>query len=567
MSDDGVYVDEGLDDETVSEVLEGHATVDGDVYYEPTLTRSEMAALEGWVVNTQGVGSYFPSAQAGLDQWSVGGSEALNPQANQRNHLFERMEFRNPPHIFAEFKAANALVQRDDVVSGICELTENLAIQRMKWETPDMDEEDVWNQIARDLDLDQRLKEMWRELFTYSQFYVAVFWGRKTYRVRGKNFKTDVKRRKSYDLVVPISLSILDPTRVVPVGNLMFGQERLAWVANKVEMESWDKGQDEVLRRLFEKKYTPSKDEAARFGAMGIDHTQLMLLRKDSVFRHTLPRPAYKRWADVRLKSIFALADLKQNLRSMDRAHLVGGTNFILVVKKGSDKIPARQQELDNLQKNVRTLARVPVLVGDHRLSVEIVTPTMDNTLSDKKWDTIDSRIGARLLMSLSIGGDSARRDDSLTIGRAVARGIEGRRHLLSRCMEKYIVDPVLEKNPMLQERPSHTFTPKHVALDWDANFVNMLIQLRDRGDLSRETVLEEADFSQEVEYRNRDYEDKNLDDVFLKPTLVPFSGEQTQSPAPRKSSGGADNKTGKKPPGRPAGSRSTGSSSTTTKK
>lgn len=562
MSEEGVYSDEDLAEDVVAKVLSGDAELAGDVYYEPTLTREEMSALEAWVTTTQGMGTYFPGMQAGLDTWSYNSNNVINPDVNQRNYLFERMEYRNPAHIFEEFRVANSLVQRDDVVSGICELTENLAIQRMKWEVPDMDEEDIWNQIARDLDLDTHLKEMWRELFTYSQFYVAMFWGKRTYKVRGKNMKTGVSRRKSYNLNVPISMSILDPTRVVPVGNLMFGQERLAWIANEHEMRTFDKGTDQILKSLFEKKYEPSKEEESRFGAMGIDHTRLMLLKKDAVFRHTLPRPAYKRWADVRLKSVFALADLKQNLRSMDRAHLVGGTNFILVVKKGSDKIPARQQELDNLHRNVRTLARVPVLVGDHRLSVEIVTPQLDVVLSDKKWDTIDSRMGARLLMSLSIGGDSARRDDSLTIGRAVARGIEGRRHLLSRCLEKYVVDPIMEKNPELENRPSHTFTPKHVALDWDANFVNLMIQLRDRGDLSRETVLEEADFSQEVEYRNREFEDKHLDDVFLKPTLVPFSGQDAapgakpsapKPAAPRKSSGGADNKTGSKPPGRPS--------------
>lgn len=566
MSEDGVYVDDGLGDDIISDVLQGNAVLDGDVYYEPTLSREEYSALEGWVLGTQGMSSYF--GQAGMDTWSSNAGSEINPDINQRNYLFERVEYRNPRHIFEEFRVANSLVMKDDVVSGICELTENLAIQRMKWEVPDMDEEDVWNQISRDLDLDTRLKEMWRELFTYSQFYVAIFWGNKTYKVRGKNPKTNVTRRKSYNLKVPISLSILDPTKVLPVGNLMFGQERLAWVSTEYEMEMWDKGTDAILKQLFEKKYECSKEEEERFSRMNIDTKQLMLLKKEAVFRHTLPRPSYKRWADVRLKSIFALADLKQNLRSMDRAHLVGGTNFILVVKKGSDKIPARQQELDNLHKNVRTLARVPVLVGDHRLSVEIITPALDNTLLDKKWDTLDTRIGSRLLMSLAIGGDQGRRDDSLTIGRAVARGIEGRRHLLSRALEKYIVDPVMARNSELENRPSHTFTPKHVALDWDANFVNLMIQLRDRGDLSRETVLEEADFSQDVEYKNREYEDKYMDDVFLKPTLVPFSGDQTtptKKPAARKSSGGADNKTGSKPPGRPAGSRST--SSTTPKK
>lgn len=575
MSDEGIYYEDDLPEDVVAEVAAGRAQIGGEIEYAPSVTRYEMAALEDWIINATGVGSYYAAQQSGVDGWAQYGVQStVNPDVNQRQALFERNEYRTPRDIFSEFRLANKLVMSDDIVSGICELTENLAIQRHKWETVDLDEEDIWRQISIDLELDQRLKEMWREAFTYSQFYVAMFWGKKTYKVQGKNPKTNVSRRKSYTLNVPISMSLLDPTRVIPVGNLMFNQERLAWIALKGEIETFNKQTDKILNSMFEGKYTCSQEEKGRFESMGIDTEMLMLLKKDAVWRFTLPRPAYKRWADVRLKSIFPLADLKSNLRMMDRAHLVGGTNFILVVKKGSDKIPARQQELDNLQRNVRTLARVPVLVGDHRLSVEIVTPQQDNTLLDKKWDTLDSRIGSRLLMSLAIGGDQGRRDDSLTIGRAVARGIEGRRHLLSRALEKNIVDPVMAKNPELKERPQHVFTPKHVALDWDANFVNLLIQLRDRGDLSRETVLEEADFNQDVEFRNREYEDEVYDKIFLKPTLVPFTGQgngsntgTTPKTAAGNSRGGADNKTGSKPPGRPAGSRGTGSSTTSKSK
>jgi hypothetical protein len=555
-------------------------------WVRPSLTQYESAALEDWVVATQsGAGSYFPSMAAGVDGWAQYNPSSINPDVSQRNYLFERNEWRNPPHILAEFKLANQLVMRDDVVSGICEITENLAVQRMKWESEDMDEEDIWNQISSDIDLDSRVREMWRELFTYSQFYVAMFWGKKTYTIRGRNHKSGVKRKKQYRLNTPISISLLDPTKVIPVGSIMFEQEKLVWAGTPGELEMYDKGTDRILNQLFTGHYEPSKQETQQLSAMGIDTEHLMLLNPENVWRHTLPRPAYKRWADVRLKSVFPLMDLKQNLRAMDRAHLVGATNFILLVRKGTDKIPARQQELDNLDRRVRTLARVPVLVGDHRLSVEIVQPDKNFILDDSKWDTVDHRIGARLLQSLAIGGDQGRRDDSLTIGRAVARGIEGRRHQLSRAIEKRIAQAIIERNPdTFDAEPSHCFVPKHVALDWDTNFVNMLLQMRDRGDISRETFLEEADFDQVVEFRNREYEDENFDKVFLKPTLVPFSGNGAQGgaggtaaqpaagaktplpkkpAAPRKSQGGADNKRGAAPPGRPSGSKT---SSTTPK-
>lgn len=43
------------------------------------------------------------------------------------------------------------------------------------------------------------------------------------------------------------------------------------------------------------------------------------------------------------MKSIFELLDLKQQLRQMDRAHLIGGSNFIVLMTMGDkDHYPAR---------------------------------------------------------------------------------------------------------------------------------------------------------------------------------------------------------------------------------
>lgn len=485
---------------------------------------SEYANLEDWINNT--AGGFSTSNFGGVDGWGqFGGGSPYNQDLQQRADFFTRNEFRMPRSIMDEFRLAYDLVARDDIVSAVGDLTEGLAIQRMKWECEDLDEEDLWNQISRDLDLDARLKEMWRELYGMSQFYCAMFWGNKSYTVRGKTKKGN-RKRKTFNVKVPIAMSLLDPTRVVPVGHLMFGKERLAWVATQDELEKWDN--DPILGKLCEGHYMASEAEQNIFGKMAIDAEQLLLFKPDAVWRHTLTKPAYKRWADVRLKSVFPLADLKVNLRMMERAHLIGGTNFIVVVKKGTDKIPARQQELNNLDSQVRKLARVPLLVGDHRLSVEIVTPKLDMTLNEAKWDTLDKRIGARCLMSLSVGGDSAKKDDSLTVGRAVARGIESRRHGLSRAIEKNIVDKVMAVNPDLDARPSHAFAPKHLALDWDAGFVQILLALRDRGDISRETILDEVDFSQDIEAKRREFEEEFYDDIFQ--TAVPFDSPQNNS-------------------------------------
>lgn len=551
MEEYAVEFHDGLDTQLSVEDLSGARVEIGP---------GEYAALEDWINTT--AGGFSTTNFGGVDSWgNFGGGSPFNTDMQQRGDFFTRNEYRTPRSIMDEFRLAYDLMQRDDIVSGIGDLTEGMAIQRMKWECEDLDEEDLWNQIARDIDLDSRLREMWRELYGMSQFYCAMFWGSKNYTVRGKTKKGN-RKRKTFNVQVPIALSLLDPTRVIPVGNLMFGKERLAWVATEQEMEVW--GQDPILSKLVENKYIANGEERNLLGKLGIDCDNLLLFKADSVWRHTLTRPAYKRWADVRLKAVFPLADLKANLRQMERAHLVGGTNFIVVVKKGSDKLPARQQELQNLDQQVRKLARVPLLVGDHRLSVEIVTPKLDTTLDDKKWDTLDSRIGSRCLMSLSVAGDNARQDNTLSVGRAVARGLESRRHSLSRSIERHIVDSVIAKNSELQTRPSHAFTPKHLALDWDTNFVQMIMALRDRGDLSRETILEEADFSQDIEAKRREFEEENYDDIFM--TAVPFDSPVNNS---QPKSGAAAGRASANDPAKNAQravSKKTGSTSTTSK-
>jgi hypothetical protein len=63
------------------------------------------------------------------------------------------------------------------------------------------------------------------------------------------------------------------------------------------------------------------------------------------------------------------------------------------LIRKGTDQLPGKPEEIDQLKAQVTTVARVPIIIGDHRLSVEIVTPKTDNTLNGDKYAAIDSRI------------------------------------------------------------------------------------------------------------------------------------------------------------------------------
>lgn len=486
------------------------------------------------VVNSSGVSTEMV-AQAFADQHPEIASLMRWSQQVRRGGLFERDRFLTPKGIFDQMRVAQEASELDDVVSGVLESTEALAFNRMSISCDDQDEEDIWNQILDDIDLNSRIREMWRELFTVSQFYVACWWDVKSYKVRGRS-KQGIARKKQFnDLRVPVSITLLDPLKVVPVGNFMFNQEQLAWIATREEASMYDNvlsgaESDETISRLLVGRYEPTRHEQQRLAAQGVSGSQLYLLNPQNVWRLTSTRPQYKPFADVRMKSVFELLDLKNLLREMDRAHLLGATNFIVLVRKGSDNMPAKNEELSALQQSVRTLSRVPVIVGDHRLSIEIVTPRLDMSLQPEKYNTIDARITARLYQMFMTGNYSAgaKGDDSMKLVRIVARGLEARRSQIRRSIEREILLKIWERNEGLIERPSLEFHPKSVAIDFDPGLAAFFEDLLDRKHISRSTVLEQIDLDIDEEARKRMREAEMYDDVFNSLTPLP-DPQQTQ--------------------------------------
>jgi hypothetical protein len=483
----------------------------------------ELASLVRWTQNTQ--------------------------RTSRAGGLVDRDRYLTPGSIFAQFATALDAVESDDVVSAVLESTESLAFQAMGFVAEDEDEENVWNQIGADLDLDSRLREMWRELFTVSQFYCASFFKRKTYRVKGKTSKGVTRKKEFKDLLVPAGLTLIDPKKVLPVGNFMFNQERLVYIADRGEAVQFDNvlaggnTSDLIVQQFIQEKYVPdvsTRMSLAQMTDANVDN--LYYLNPDFVWRHTASRPQYQRFATVRLKSIFELLDLKQNLRELDRTFILGGTSFILLVKKGTDALPAKPAELAALAANVRQVSKVPIIVGDHRLSVEIITPKQDHVLVGDKYDTLDERISARLYQTF-MTRKSGSNDDSQKLARVVASGMESRRHMLRRALEKNVFRPTFDRNDSLTSLPKLNFYPKRIALNFDPTVATFLQDLRDRGDISRETILYEAGLHQSDEAMLREREKAEYDKIFS-PTNVPFNSpnaggdKPVTNPASQKSAG-----------------------------
>ena len=493
-----------------------------------------------------------------IEKWT----QSLAGQTTPSIDVFNRGRWENARHTFAIMSGCAWAVENDDVLSTLADVTEGLAFSKCRFEAFDDDQEDVWNQWAAEIDIDSLLRQLYRELFKVSQWYLGIQWGMREYTVRDEAVTTVVEdmkdelevrsaeatgieappkksrkgnrsRKKKFKMRVPVGFHIFDPTKIMPVGMGVFGKPRYAYIASRSEEKAFAKvlGGDVVdgpVLALVEGKYFPSADDKAACAEVGVDARNLWLLRADSVFGHTVTKSHYERFATPRLKSCLQIIEMKGHLRASDRAALIGATNFIVVITKGTDKLPAKPVEIENLREQARVIARMPVLVGDHRLEVKIVSPNLDNTLMEGRWQVLDSRLVFRALQTFSPvvqGGAGGGGTGVSEMSRVVARGLENRRHQLVRSLERFVFREIKERSEGLDEMPSLEFTPKRITLDFDADVVQAILKLRDRGDISRETTLEELDFDQDIEVIRRAKEKLIYDDVFQSST--PFSSPE----------------------------------------
>lgn len=471
--------------------------------------------------------------------------------ARRSGSLWQRDRYVTPDNIFDQFRTAYDAAHSDDVIAGSLEIGENLTFGWIDIEAEDEDDANIFNQISEQIDLRNRMRAIWRDVSITSNAVIAAMWGRRSYKVQGRS-KDGVKRKKTYEnLLVPIGISVLDPLKIVPVGNFLFGQEQLAYIAEPGEAESFDRvlagdnTTDPLVRQIVTTRYQPDMHERTMLENLGVDVRNLFTLNPEFTWRLTATRAEYERWAPVRMKSLFEWLDTKHQLRESDRSALVGATNFIVLITIGSDKRPGQPAELAGMRNQVTVGARIPVIIGDERLKIEIITPKLDQTLKPERYNAIDARLAARILGITEIGNYSAgaKGDDSIKIAKVVARGLESRRADLIESMHKRLLKPVLDRNEaMTSSFVRIQFHPKRIAIDLDPNLMLLLQNLRDRGDLSRESILDEAGYDQMDEARKREREAELYDKTFT-PTNVPFD-------SPTKTSGGNSNGGGANPRG-----------------
>ena len=175
-----------------------------------------------------------------------------------RSSLFERGKYASSDNAYDQMVTARGAVKDDDICASIAELTEGMAFQGMKWESGDWDTQDLFNQMAAEQDIDQLVRKMWREEYTFSQAVCAFWWDFGEFTVRGETDKGNKKKRK-VKVWYPRSVTLLDPVKIVPVGLLAFGQERLAWKATTEESIAYHaiangELQDDLMERFASRR-------------------------------------------------------------------------------------------------------------------------------------------------------------------------------------------------------------------------------------------------------------------------------------------------------------------------
>jgi len=472
--------------------------------------------------------------------------------------MLARRSFITPANVIDEIKLARNMAERDDDVGSCIGQALALALgDGMEHQHKDEKTKAIFDVIAREADMDATLAELYRELLISSQINTAVLFTRETidYTLYGSD------RTLHQSVAMPL-IGVIPAEQIRVIGNDMFGTATLAYEPD-----------DERLRRWLDEFFDPSTS-AARKHAMALEDrvaanmftgiVQMSALDQDippvtwgrlytlnprMVQRSTFPKGSWKYPRPLMTRD-FALLEAKRLLNIMDYALLQGGSNFIVVAKKGSDQRPATAGEVQNLESVVRSASRSGVIVGDHRLSFEIITPKLDELLNPAKRKMLGRKLSMAMLRLTehdeeSGGGQGVQADTEV-----LARVVTYDRRIVRRHVENKAYYETVKRNPnVFKQGPACIWFPK-IILQGTQFFTDLILKLRDRGDIPRAWGVQVAGFDWDAAVQQRKREVESGDDEVMQPGAVPHSSPNAPAPG-QPAPGPQDNG-----PGRPPGSR-----------
>lgn len=483
--------------------------------------------------------------------------------------MMTRPKWRPPGTIIEEIMVCRELADRDDDVSATIGMMTALAFgEGMQHANRDEVSVAMFDEIAKKGRILQRFKEMYREWLIAYQVTTAVVWEQKSISF----VPMGADRQRTRTVMVP-RVAILPSEQIRVLGNDIFGGAALAYRPFSGRQEVWlqeffgvdtsparkaeMRRQDPVLTTLLTEQvpYEDPSDPVWVYSDLydPVIGQYVYKLNPQLVHRTTGPKGQWQHPRPMMSRNL-PLLEAKRLLTVMDYCLLEAGANFLLVVKKGTDARPALPVEMAALKDTVTRASRSGVLLGDHRLSVEIITPKLDELLNADKRKLLGRKLAAGLLRTPDIGSaDTAGAMEVQTTTEILSRVIHSDRDDLNAHMEDAVYDPTAERNKV---DSCGIWFPK-IVLQGLQFFQDMILGLRDRGDIPRKWAVEAAGYDWTAAVEQRKLEKSSGDDKVMTPAAVPFSSPNA---GPQDRGGGrpAGAATGKKPATAPGTGKTT---------
>lgn len=453
--------------------------------------------------------------------------------------LLNRPKFRTPGNVMEEISLARNLAERDDDIRPTMGAMIATAFDSGMQNTHE-DEVTValFDEIASEANLDYVLADMYRELLISSSLTTVSLFIREAIQFQPEG----ADRQRTRMMNVPL-IGVLPAEQVYVLDNDVFRRGTLAYRPTTATEE-----------RFLEEYFSPRTSEGRRaemrrldpvlttlvVGMVEIPPEQVLyyaedredppignkafLLNTRMVHRSTFPKGAMK-YPRPLLTSNFALLEAKRLLNLMDYALLQGGSNFLIVAKKGTDQVPALPEEVTNLHEVIRSASRTGVIIGDHRLNIEIITPDLKELLNPQKRKLVGRKLAMNMLRVPESGAEDAGAEGMRSENEIVSRVITMDRRLVKRHVENHIYKECVKRNPGdFPKGAAKLWFPK-IVLQGTQYFTDYVLKLRDRGDISRQSAVEAGGFSYKAEVQQRKREKANGDDRALTPPVPPMPG------------------------------------------
>lgn len=486
-------------------------------------------------------GEVMPAIEAYFDNtsvfgWSNNSNTRYMSYQGQGSMLGRAQVFRPPSNVIEEIVFCRDLAERDDDVGPAIDAI-LAAAYKDGFQNQHEDEQiaHAFDEMTEDNQLRRILKEMHREWLISGQVNTATLYVRGTYEIRPEG----VSRVLTRNVATPL-IATLPAENIRVVGDDSFFRGTLAY-APQGELSNW-------LRAFFADSTTAAKkhDMAQRYpvraamfvGRLPVDYNDqdlftsgmtLYLLNPDIVHRTTMPKGEWK-YPRPPLTRNLPLLEAKRLLNVMDFALLQGATNYIVVVKKGSDQRPALPAELTNLGEVVKRASRSGVLVGDHRLSVEVVQPDLEKLLNPDARQMIGRKLALALLRVPEFSADETGQGVEAFVEMFQAAVTSDRADLVDH-VQRNVWKPTMKRNAATfgrTDRPD-LWMPK-IVLQGQQFFNDYLLKLYDRGDLPRKFMVEYGGFSYNAVKAQKQLEMDNNHDAIFTPPPVPFTAPNQQN-------------------------------------